>query len=93
MVDAYINTTWLKLSPAFNTSMCTMFTIAPLDFYGENDSVFQEYNKKGNLFMEYLEDYGCFEDVPIEFMVKMNENITLLFLMPFQTKRSSNYRF
>tara|TARA_R110001583_G_scaffold21194_4_gene80626 strand:- start:14454 stop:15182 length:729 start_codon:yes stop_codon:yes gene_type:complete len=70
MVDAYINNKWLKLSPAFNASMCSMLNVAPLDFDGENDSVLQEFNEDGNLFMEYLEDYGHFEDVPVEFMVK-----------------------
>lgn len=70
MVDAYINNKWLKLSPTFNTSLCTMLNVNPLDFDGENDSVLQEFNTKGNLFMEYLEDYGHFEDVPIEFMAE-----------------------
>lgn len=70
MVDAYINNKWLKLSPTFNTSLCSMLKVAPLDFDGENDAVLQEFNAEGNLFMEYLEDYGHFEDVPIEFMVK-----------------------
>lgn len=70
MVDAFINDKWLKLSPTFNTSLCTMLNVAPLDFDGENDSVLQEFNEEGNLFMEYLEDYGHFEDVPVEFMIK-----------------------
>jgi transglutaminase-like putative cysteine protease len=70
MVDAYINNKWLKLSPTFNTSLCVMLNVAPLDFDGEKDAVLQEFNKEGNLFMEYLEDYGHFEDVPVEFMVK-----------------------
>jgi transglutaminase-like putative cysteine protease len=70
MVNVYIEGKWLKLSPAFNASICKMFHVAPLDFDGENDSIFQEFNKEGNLFMEYIEDYGHFEDVPVEFMFK-----------------------
>ena len=69
MVDAYINNKWLKLSPTFNASLCTMLNVAPLDFDGENDAVLQAFNEEGNLFMEYLEDYGHFEDVPVEFIV------------------------
>ena len=42
--------------------------VEPLDFDGENDSIFQEYNNEGREFMEYLEDYGYFEDVPLDFM-------------------------
>ena len=70
MVNVYIEDKWIKLSPAFNASICKMFNVAPLDFDGENDSVFQEFNQEGNLFMEYIEDYGHFEDVPVEFMFK-----------------------
>ncbi|WP_291867408.1 transglutaminase-like domain-containing protein [Maribacter sp.] len=70
MVNAYLEGKWIKLSPAFNASICTMFNVTPLDFDGENDSILQEYNKEGNLFMEYIEDYGHFEDVPMDFMLK-----------------------
>ena len=47
-----------------------MLNVCPLDFDGENDAVLQAFNKEGNVFMEYLEDYGHFEDVPIAFMKK-----------------------
>ncbi|MGO4920623.1 transglutaminase-like domain-containing protein [Maribacter spongiicola] len=68
MVDAFINGKWLKLSPTFNATLCEMLNVAPLDFDGENDSILQEFNSDGTQFMEYLEDYGHFEDVPMEFM-------------------------
>ena len=68
MVDAFINDKWLKLSPTFNASLCEMLNVAPLDFDGENDAVLQEFSTDGTQFMEYLEDYGHFEDVPMEFM-------------------------
>ena len=70
MVNVYLNNTWLKLSPAFNTSLCRRFNVAPLEFDGENDSFLQQYNDNGSLFMEYTADYGHFEDVPLDFMKK-----------------------
>ncbi|MDO1512021.1 transglutaminase family protein [Maribacter confluentis] len=69
MVDAYINDKWLKLSPTFNASLCTILKVAPLDFDGENDAVLQAFNEEGTMFMEYLEDYGHFDDVPVAFMI------------------------
>jgi len=69
MVNVYLNGKWLKLSPAFNKSLCRMCNVEPLEFDGENDSIFQEYNNEGNMFIEYLEDYGHFEDVPLDFMI------------------------
>ncbi|CAL2055699.1 transglutaminase family protein [Tenacibaculum sp. 190524A05c] len=69
MVNAELDGKWLKMSPAFNTALCRMFNVDPLDFDGENDSFLQQYNSSGSLFMEYVDDYGHFEDVPVEFMV------------------------
>ncbi len=68
MVNIYLDGKWVKVSPAFNASLCRKCNVAPLDFDGENDSIFQEYNNEGNVFMEYLEDYGHFEDLPVDFI-------------------------
>jgi hypothetical protein len=68
MVNLQLNGQWLKCSPAFNADLCVLFNVPPLEFDGENHSFLQEYNSEGSLFMEYIEDYGYFEDVPIEFM-------------------------
>lgn len=68
MVNVFLNDKWLKLSPAFNKSLCEKFNVPPLDFDGENHSFLQQYNSDGNLFMEYLDDYGHFADVPLDFM-------------------------
>ncbi len=69
MVDVFLNGKWLKASPAFNATLCERCNVAPLDFDGLNDSVFQEYNRDGQEFMEYLEDYGHFEDLPFDFIL------------------------
>ena len=70
MVDVFLNGKWVKASPAFNASLCDKCEVAPLDFDGEQDSIFQEYNREGKEFMEYLEDYGHFEDVPFDFILQ-----------------------
>jgi transglutaminase-like putative cysteine protease len=69
MVDLFLDGKWLQVSPAFNKSLCKRCNVAPLEFDGENDSKFQEFNNDGKEFMEYIEDYGHFEDVPLNFMV------------------------
>ena len=68
MVNIFLDGKWLKASPAFNKLLCQKCNVAPLDFDGENDSVFQKFDDAGNVFMEYLEDYGHFEDVPTDFI-------------------------
>lgn len=75
MVNVLLNDKWLKLSPAFNKELCALCNVDVLEFNGEEDSIFQEYDKAGNTFMEYLEDYGHFEDVPVDFIRNnMKEN-------------------
>ena len=70
MVDVYLNGKWVKATPAFNKELCELNNVEPLEFDGETDSMFQEFNADGQQFMEYLEDYGHFEDVPLDFMFK-----------------------
>ncbi|MFT5167606.1 MAG: transglutaminase-like putative cysteine protease [Saprospiraceae bacterium] len=69
IANVFLNGKWVKASPAFNAELCEKCNVAPLDFDGENDSVFQEYDREGNTFMEYLEDYGHFEDLPFDFIM------------------------
>lgn len=70
MVDVFLEGQWVKATPAFNKELCALNNVAPLEFDGTTDSVFQEYNDDGAQFMEYLEDYGHFPDVPVDFMLK-----------------------
>ena len=80
MVNVYLNGKWLKMSPAFNDKLCEKFNVEPLEFDGENNSFLQQYNGEGDLFMEYVDDYGYFEDVPLELMIqKLKEHYPHIF--------------
>jgi transglutaminase-like putative cysteine protease len=57
---------WVKATPAFNRQLCDVLGVEPLEFDGRSDSIFQEYDRAGNIFMEYLHDYGAFDDLPYE---------------------------
>ncbi|WP_370087872.1 transglutaminase family protein [Ekhidna sp.] len=75
MVDVFLNNKWVKATPAFNQELCRLTGVEPLEFDGTSDSIFQEFNNEGKEFMEYLDDYGSFEDMPFEFIQKnMEEN-------------------
>lgn len=87
MVNVQLQNKWLKMSPAFNKSLCKRLNVEPLEFDGENNSILQQYNSEGTRFMEYVDDYGYFDDVPLDFMIRnikehyphifdTNENIT-----------------
>ena len=67
--EFFIDGKWVKATPAFNKELCDKLNVEPLDFDGENDCLFQEYDKKDGAFMEYIEDYGQFEDIPFDLFI------------------------
>lgn len=71
-IEIYLDNKWIKATPAFNKELCELLNVKVLDFDGENDSIFQEFDETGNtVFMEYLEDYGTFNEVPLPFMFQL----------------------
>ncbi len=68
-VELFLNDKWVKATPAFNKTLCEKLNVNPLEFDGINDSLFQTYDTSGKTeFMEYLEDYGTFDHVPLPYM-------------------------
>lgn len=57
---------WVKATPAFGREVCERFGVAPLEFDGRTDSLFQPFNGQGDRYMEYVQDRGQFADVPAE---------------------------
>ncbi|MEM7105437.1 MAG: transglutaminase family protein [Bacteroidota bacterium] len=68
--ELYLNGKWVKATPAFNKGLCDYLGVDVLEFDGKNDSIFQEYDKEGSRYMEYLKDFGTFHDVPHDLFVK-----------------------
>ncbi len=67
--DFFLNGKWVKATPAFNKELCERHKVAPLEFNGLEDSVFQPYNSENHLFMEYIEFSGTYADIPVEVIV------------------------
>ncbi len=64
--ELFLSGKWVKATPAFNIELCKKLDVKPLPFDGSTDSIFQEFDAEGGRFMEYLQDYGHFPDVPRE---------------------------
>lgn len=61
---------WVKATPAFDAGLCDRFGIHPLEFDGSADSIFHPLDREGRKHMEYVHDYGPFDDFPFEKMVR-----------------------
>ena len=67
--ELWIDERWVAATPAFNRELCERLGVAPLEFDGREDSVFQEYDAGTRRFMEYVDDHGAHADLPFEDMV------------------------
>jgi len=78
--EVYLDGNWLKTTPAFNAGLCKYLGVEPLEFDGTRDSIFQEYDASGNVFMEYLHEYGFFSDLPYElYLEELNKHYPHIF--------------
>lgn len=67
-VELHLGGRWVAATPAFNRELCERLGVAPLEFDGVNDSVFQPFTPSGR-FMEYVTDHGTFPDIPFDRMM------------------------
>lgn len=67
--ELFVSGRWVKATPAFDQALCARVGLAPLEFDGQTDSLFQPFDRTGRRHMEYLQDRGSFADVPFETMV------------------------
>ena len=48
--------------------LCERLNVDPLEFDGRHDSIFQQYDRAGGAFMQYVHDYGVFHTLPYDMM-------------------------
>lgn len=57
---------WFKLSSAFNIELCHKFGVKVLEFDGTDDALFHAFDQSGNRHMEYVNQRGSFDDLPLD---------------------------
>jgi transglutaminase-like putative cysteine protease len=67
--EFFLEGEWVKATPAFNLSLCEKFGVFPLDFDGKSDSIFHPFDRAGRKHMEYVHDYGSFDDFPFDMFI------------------------
>jgi hypothetical protein len=61
---------WVRATPVFNKLLCRLYGITPLEFDGRSDSMSHPYDTQGRRYMEFLHEYGEFDDFPYELVVE-----------------------
>ncbi|MCP3960042.1 MAG: transglutaminase family protein [bacterium] len=67
--DLHLRGRWVKATPAFNLSLCQRANIRPLEFDGENDSIYHPFDALGRRHLEYIRYRGVHLDIPFEEMM------------------------
>lgn len=60
---------WLKATPAFNIELCEKFRIHPLEFDGNEDSIYHPFDLEGRKHMEYIRFHDEHDDLPMADMI------------------------
>ncbi len=63
--ELWLDGDWVKATPAFNLELCERFGIHPLEWDGQADSLYHPYDREGRRHMEYVNQRGTFDDVPV----------------------------
>ncbi|HEX3001376.1 MAG TPA: transglutaminase family protein [Methanoregula sp.] len=66
LADLYINERWVKATPTYDMEYCRKMRIEPVEFDGRNDAMLPPYDLNGRRNVEYLEDKGPYDDLPLE---------------------------
>lgn len=91
-VELFVDGKWVKATPAFNKELCEMLGVAPLEFDGKEDSIFQENDGSGGMFMEYLYDHGVYDDIPRLYMMEvLHKHYPHLFVAPDKAEISGDF--
>lgn len=63
--ELWLDGAWRKATPAFNIELCDKFGLLPLDFDGVHDSLYHAFDRAGHRHMEYVNQRGSFDDLPL----------------------------
>jgi len=64
--EFYIEGRWIKAAPTFDIKMCQEMQYIPVEFDGKNDASLHSHNQDGKPHIEYVRDYGHYQDVIVD---------------------------
>jgi transglutaminase-like putative cysteine protease len=63
-VEFFLDGKWIKANPAFDMELCQRAGYPSVEFDGYNHAMFPKHDSRGEPFVEYTKDHGCFRNVP-----------------------------
>lgn len=66
LTDLYVEGNWVKATPTYDLGYCRKAGIAPVEFDGKGDALLPLDTLDGRLNIEYVQDRGFFDDLPLD---------------------------
>ena len=89
--DLWIDGAWRKATPAFNLSLCERFGLLPLEFNGHDDSIYHPFDKSGNRHMEYVNQRGAFDEMPLATIVSDFQRVYPYWFSSLDAMQQANF--
>jgi transglutaminase-like putative cysteine protease len=72
LADLYIDGHWVKATPTYDLGYCRKAGIAPVELDGKTDALLPLCTLDGRLNIEYVQDRGFFDDLPLDKIRKVS---------------------
>ncbi|WP_285729276.1 transglutaminase-like domain-containing protein [Nocardiopsis sp. ATB16-24] len=69
LVSVRLDGSWIRATPVFNTLLCRLYGIKPLEFDGRSDSYYHPFDTQGRRHMEFVRWRGEYDDFPYDTVV------------------------
>lgn len=73
--EVFLDGKWLKIAATFDKEICDRGGVPAVEFDGKNNAILSAVDLKGQPYIEYLDDYGFYADVPWDFIVENNKKV------------------
>jgi transglutaminase-like putative cysteine protease len=67
-VQLYLEGRWIKATPAFDKELCEKKRFISVEFDGRTDAMLPAYTQDGQPHIEYLNDRGIYDEIPLDLM-------------------------
>ena len=71
----FIDGRWVSAAATFDAALCARVGVPVVEFDGKNDAILPEKALDGGPYIEYLERYGHFADLPLDFITERTSKI------------------
>ncbi|VUT25107.1 MAG: Transglutaminase-like superfamily protein [Candidatus Methanolliviera sp. GoM_asphalt] len=71
--ELFLGGKWIKATPTFDLKMCQRIGVPSVEFDGRRDTILPKYNKKGELYIEYIQYHGSYDDLPLKRIVDFDQ--------------------